>query len=101
MDTRFKERIELNAVIEKYQNEIDKLLVEAPELVSFQREVEARLDKVGDVRTVEGRLNRAALAFSMLRESFIKFRDGMEEYQRLLTVEFEANRNKTKLTVID
>lgn len=101
MDERFKERLEQNALIEQYQSEIDKLLIESPELALFQREIEERLDKVGDVRTLEGRINRAALMFSMLRDSFLKFRDGLEDYQKILAYGIEIQKNKSRLTVIE
>jgi hypothetical protein len=100
MDTRFKEKLELNEFIEKTQNEIDKLLLESPGLGILQREIEERLDKVGDVRTLEGRINRSALMFSLLKESFAKFRDGLEDYQKDLADNLEAKKNKAKLTII-
>jgi hypothetical protein len=101
MDQRFKDRLDQNTLIEQYQAEIDRLLLESPELASFQREIEERLDKVGDLRTQEGRSNRAALMFSMLRDSFLKFRDGLEDYQKVLVHGIELQKSKTKLSVID
>lgn len=92
MDQRFKERIEQNALIEKYQNDIDTFLMQNPELASFQKGIEEQLDKIGDITTPEGRMNRSALMFSMLRDSFLKFSEGLDEYQKLLTQALETKK---------
>jgi hypothetical protein len=82
MKNRLSDRKTQQEQIEKYQREIEALLAERPDLVSLQRSLEAQLDKIGSTETIQGRANRAALAFALMGASFLEFRDGLEEYQQ-------------------
>ena len=93
MEDSFKNKNSQREKLEAFQLEIQKLLSERPELILFQQNLEAQLDKIGTIDTPEGRANRAALAFSLMRESFFKLREGLEEYQIGLT---DALNRKTK-----
>ncbi len=92
MDDKFEDKRQQSENIRKYQQEIENLLKERPDLVAFQKNLEAQLDRVGTLDTPEGRANRAAFAFSLLREALLEFREGIEEYQNGLCDAFEGKR---------
>lgn len=81
MDYPFIDKKERQALIEHYQDEIRVLLEQRPDLIALQKEIEARLNKVGGLDSVEGRANRAAMAFSLMRESFSKLSSALANYQ--------------------
>lgn len=81
MDKHFEERRIQLETIERYRQEIEKLLAEKPELAPLQRKIEDQLDKVGSVDSPEGRINRLALAFALMQESFVEFQQGLVDYQ--------------------
>lgn len=81
MDKIFEQKREQIEIIEKYQREIETLLRERPQLEAFQRNLEDQLNRIGSVDTEEGRANRVALVFSLLRDSLFELRGGLEDYQ--------------------
>lgn len=92
MDERFKERLEISELVEQYQNEIDQLIMTSPELAEFQRSVENHLDQAGDLRTPEGRHLRSAAAFHLLKESFVRLSESLDEYQSLLKIKIGLHK---------
>lgn len=85
MDKIFEQKREQIEIIEKYQREIETLLRERPQLEAFQRNLEEQLNRIGSVDTEEGRANRVALVFSLLRDSLFEFREGLKDYQEGLS----------------
>ena len=85
MENYFNEKKAQTERVDKFQKEIEKLLIERPELIPLQREIEIKLDKIGKIDSPEGRSNRAALAFALLREAFVEFKKGMVDYSEALS----------------
>lgn len=99
MENYFNEKKAQSEIVEKFQKEIEVLLSERPELIPLQREIENKLDKIGKIDSPEGRSNRAALAFTLLREAFIEFKKGMADYSKALS-QSTLPKKKTGLHLI-
>lgn len=82
MRTEFLDKLNQKKRIEEYQKEIKKLLEKRPNLIPFQKTIEEKLDKIGSIKTPEGRVNRAVLAYVMMSDALKDLRIGFEDYQK-------------------
>ncbi len=100
MENIFLEKQKQQERIQFFQNEIEKLLQQRPELIPIQKELSQQLDKIGDLSSEEGRQNRATFAFSMMRESFLKMRESLLEFKRESEKERVSSSSRPLLTVV-
>lgn len=91
----FLEKQKQQQRITHWQKEIEELLKLRPELNSIQKDIEAKLDKMGDPHTKEGQFNRMTCIYSLLHEAVLELQNGLEIYRSDLVKTLKSN-NKLK-----